>query len=523
MAKGKRLLVMRIAVLLLILLFAVAYAVAVGPYWKITPDSAAYVLGAKSLAAGEGYAAWGRSIPLFPPLTSLVFSLLLRLFPDTYLLLNGLVTAAVLASLFLFWKLMRSLPETAPGLLIVLLSLGSVPLFRESTFLLSDIFFMFFSAGSLLFLEKIVGGRSSLWAVPASGFLLAACMTRSAGIAMLVSVFGFIVLSLSGRRDGEEFGSRKTRLLLLALVLVLPLLFTIFWGVRNSRLGLSYFDLFFQKVAYVPEAGTVSLLDLFGRFFSHMKRFLGIGDLLSNAPSLGFQTAATAGRFLGTGLFFWGLCCSLRKKATITALYALFYLLLVEMNQAETGFRLLVPLIPLLFYYAWRGLADIGSRLRIRPSRPAGKTAVVCLAAYFVFHLGLGMRDMLRSIPGEHRSPFGSYPLKYEANYDAQKMALWLRENSPPETIVLSQHARMWSVVTGRRGLDFPFSRDPGKLLALLDRQDIAYVLVDKNKPMVRAYLIPVLQAHPEKFELVIEEERASLYRVEKHFPLFIP
>jgi len=505
-----------VAALLLILIFAVVYAAAVGPYWKITPDSSSYVLGAKSLARGEGYTVRGNPVQLFPPLTSMIFSVFHRLSPDNYRLLNGVVTLFALASLFLFWRLFRDSLGNVAGLVIVLLSMGSVYLFQQSTFLLSDIFYMFFSAASLLAFENLMGGKSRFWVFPAGGALLGACLTRSAGIALLAAVIVAMLVFLAGKRTrGAEAGGSASALWL-ALAFVLPLLFTVLWGVRNARQGLSYFDLFFQKEAYVPEAGYATLLDLLCRFFSNLKRFLGIGEVLSNAPSDGLPVIQAVARFIGTGLFFWGLFRSLKKELTLTALYATLYLLLIEMNQAETGFRLLVPLVPICFFYAWRGLADIGSRLRLGAETPAGKAAAVCLVGYVLLYLGVGMSDMLHRLPREHQSPFGAYPVKYEANYDAQRLALWLRANSPAQTRYLCQHARMWDVVTERRGFDFPFSRDPRKLMNTLVGENIDYVLVDKNKEMVGAFLMPVLQAFPSKFELVIEAERASLYRIKK-------
>lgn len=175
-----------------------------------------------------------------------------------------------------------------------------------------------------------------------------------------------------------------------------------------------------------------------------------------------------------------------------------------------------VPILPMCFFYAWKGLEDIGARLRRRVAGPVGKAAAVCLGLYVFLYLAVGMRDMLHRLPGEHRSPFGAHPAKYEANYDAQRLALWLRENSPAETRYVCQHAEMWDFITERRGFEFPFSPDSSKLMNKLGLNHIDYVLVDKNKNNVKKYLIPVLQAYPSKFELVIEAERASLYRVKK-------
>ena len=47
------------------LLFSFLYVSAISSYWKITPDSATYVLAGKSLAQGEGYKEMGKAIQTY--------------------------------------------------------------------------------------------------------------------------------------------------------------------------------------------------------------------------------------------------------------------------------------------------------------------------------------------------------------------------------------------------------------------------------------------------------------------------
>ena len=75
------------------------------PYWKITPDSTTYVVGGESIASGKGYLERGKPAPLFPPMTSLIFSFFILIFPKNYLVLNGVVTLFAFSSLLLFFFL----------------------------------------------------------------------------------------------------------------------------------------------------------------------------------------------------------------------------------------------------------------------------------------------------------------------------------------------------------------------------------------------------------------------------------
>jgi len=84
------------AILLALVLLAILYVMAIGPYWKISPDSVSYVSAAVSLASGQGYNEAGKPVILFPPVTSLMFCIAIMLFPGSYLALNAVVAAFAL-------------------------------------------------------------------------------------------------------------------------------------------------------------------------------------------------------------------------------------------------------------------------------------------------------------------------------------------------------------------------------------------------------------------------------------------
>ena len=95
-----------IVVVSLLLLFSIFYIAAISSYWKITPDSATYVFAGESLAVGEGYMEKGKPVELFPPMTSLIFSVFILIFPGSYFALNAVVTVFVFLSLFLCFILL---------------------------------------------------------------------------------------------------------------------------------------------------------------------------------------------------------------------------------------------------------------------------------------------------------------------------------------------------------------------------------------------------------------------------------
>ena len=66
----------------------------------------------------------------------------------------------------------------------------------------------------------------------------------------------------------------------------------------------------------------------------------------------------------------------------------------------------------------------------------------------------------------------------------------------------------------GRLGFAFPLSKNPEHLLSLLDAQQIKFILNDKKKKVGRQFLLPVIEAYPDRFSLVRDKRLASLYKV---------
>ncbi len=131
---------------------------------------------------------------------------------------------------------------------------------------------------------------------------------------------------------------------------------------------------------------------------------------------------------------------------------------------------------------------------------------------YVGAYLAYGAHGIIHAIPESHRSPFGAHPIKYGFNYDTQRLALRLKDESSPGDAYVCLHPNMMDLLTARKGYGFPLSRDPERLMKLLTDKRIRYVLVDKRKPSVRKFALPVIRSHPEEFRLIEDAKRASLY-----------
>lgn len=498
-----------ITIVVVVLLFSLLHLSAISSYWKITPDSATYVLAGKSLAAGEGYREMGKPVPLYPPVTSFVFSIFILFFPDSYFALNAVVTISVLLSLFLCFFLFKKNIGKIKSLIIVQLSMGSIFLFQQSTFLLSDALYMFFSILTLIVARGIYKRKGSwLDCILLGAIVLVVCMTRIVGLSLVLAIAIYSLVSVIQKRT-----KIKPDLVLMLLVVTICVLL---WEYRSFQLGVSHFKLIFQNEAWVDESGYISLVVLIKRLFMNLGDYAFIGSILTNQVFEKFPMIHTNIKLFvylcSVLLFCFGLFVAMRRTFTLINIYVIVYLLVLGPLGLYITKRWFVPILPFLFYYVLLGLEYGIEKTRnvIGPIVP--KIIHASLIIYIMCYLGTGLTHMLKVIPEEHKSPFGSFPIKRLYYYDTQRLAMWLGENSSPSDSYVCQHPIIWDVVTERKGYSFPFSRDQSKLLDLLKTKKIRYVLVDKKKEKVREFLLPVIHAYPNRFKLIKDEKEASLY-----------
>ena len=494
-----------IAIAPVILIFSLLYILAISPYWKITPDSATYVLAGKSLAAGQGYQVRGKPVVLYPPITSFIFSVPLLLFPESYLALRAVITIFTLLSIYLCFLLLKAEAGDLTAGIVALLSIGSIYLFRQSTLLLSDVFYMFFSLMALWFLQNARNKEPGwLGNVLAALTILVACMTRIVGLTLPLAIIGYALTDRLRRKTQINYP-----LVALMVVVILPVLL---WEYRNLQMGFSFFKLLAQNEPWIEEGGYVSLLGLVKRLFTNLSEYSEIGAILTNDMAASFfrQYRVAQLMFLSLlGLIFGtGLYISMTKNPSVSAIYSVLYIASVELYHPEVELRWFLPVLPFLFYYIVRGLECVLTKL----GSVLGSLCRSATVVYALCYLGYGFIYMLTALSEEHRSPFGSFPIKYPYNYDEQRLALWMRDYGSARAVYVCQHPAIMDLITERKGYTFPFSSDPKLLLELLRDKKIRYVLVDKTKPTVQEFLLPVITQYPTAFDLVKEERKASLY-----------
>ena len=495
-----------IFVILGIAIFSLFYISAISPYWKITPDSTTYVNGAKSIAVGKGYTTRGKAASLYPPMASLIFSPFVFFFPENYFALNLLVTIFLFLSMILVFILFQKEIGGWKSLAIVLLSLGSIYLFYESTRLLSDIFFMFFSIAAITFIKRSLNSGSAIVKyIFAAIFLSVACMIRLVGIdlALAIMIYAGICLPRNNKKRDHW---------ILILGAFISIVFIVLWEYRNMRIGYSYIGKFFSEQSGV--VGLNGIADMARDFiFGLGRKAVSITKLLTNGLTGKRLLFFYPLNIVFLLLLFFGLAISLKRKLTIINIYTCIYLghfFLLSPNRI----RYLLAVLPFLFYFLFIAIEWLIKKSRALEIPFATKLLYCLVIIYISGYLSYSGANMPKAVAWEHTSPFGEDTIKYEWNYDLQKLANWIRDNLPQEDTYMCMHPNVVDMITKRRGYYFPFTFNKAKILEYIDRKQINYVLVNKRKPVVQEFLIPVIKTYPERFELVRDEKNASLYKV---------
>jgi hypothetical protein len=177
---------------------------------------------------------------------------------------------------------------------------------------------------------------------------------------------------------------------------------------------------------------------------------------------------------------------------------------------SKEGERFLVPIIPILFYYLFqlltlivRGITRIGPLLARRKIIEA--VAVVILTGVFI---QWNWRSDVNIIKRERMHP-------YHTGYTAGilDVARWLKANTPPDTLVVSDLSSYVYLFSDRKTYHFTWVADPDEVFGSIRRIGADYVI---STPSGRSnkYLKPTLEAYAANFEAVHRQGTFVVYRV---------
>jgi len=481
-------------------LLAGLYVAAVGPFWNISPDSVTYVRVGQDLAQGRGL---GRAGAL-PVLTSFAYAPVLYFAPEGYGALNALATALLLLSLVVAYRLIRAKSGTTHAILVVGLTLAYTRFFRESTQLLSEPLYLLLTMIVLLFADRDRETDSRAGQVIAGCALILAALTRIVGLTLILAVLANEAWARRSRRPSRPVLLTLTLGALGAMVA---------WEVWSASQGNTTF--FLRELLQRPWGESSSVLtigDVLRTTLENRAWLPAPGAVLANAWIAREGLLDLIVYALGTVVFLGGLLLAIRRRVTITNLYAAIYTAVILYHIVMTGgtYRFMIPIAPLVFYYAL--IAATAAADRLRPAlRPWAR---VLGAAYVIWFVVTGLTYMVPRVGWEHRTPFPDSPSKRRSNVDVQRLGMRIGELSEPDERFAAAQRDMVQVFADRRGVDlYQLGGDASALLPWLRQKRIRYLLLDMTLD-TSADLAPAVEASPDVYEPIELLPGARLYRV---------
>lgn len=458
-------------------------------------DNAAYMILAESIESGQGY----RNIHLpgsprhaqYPPVYPLILTTA-RVFGGgliTFKLISLLLTSA---SLIFICLLARVRLGWSGGLAVTAAFAFNPVLLYYSHWVLSEAPFVLLTLVALWASERMLESRRWL-ALTVVGALLA-YLTRAAGLPMVVA----LLLALGWRRRWGNLGFVGG-----AAALVLGGWWM--WGrVAATESAEVYSNNFLLVNPYQPELGYATPADLIARLVNNVRLYTieVLPESLSGAaPAGAVSLPSLLAALLIVALVLIAFLKGIRRVQVVELFTALYLALIFIWPAVWTDRRFLLPLVPVLFLLSATGLVWCFEFLRVK--RPAWVLPVV--GALLVL---LTVPDHVRSI-GFNQScqkfyrqgdGLACYPPPWRAFVQT---AEWVRANTPEDAIVVSRKPRLFYYFGRRRGDVYPFTSDENAIFSFLDDIGADYVSVAPLSATTYRYLVPVINNHPDRFEIV--------------------
>lgn len=449
-------------------------------------DNAAYITLGRSLLERRAFLElWDPATPphtQYPPVFPLILALAMAIGLEPWVQLKAIVMllgAGAVAFTFL-WIRRRGRPLLALGVAALLAIAPGI--LTETHWILSDVPFWFFTVAALWAFERLPPGLHRRFAF-AVGATVLAYFTRSAGLPLVLAAFAWLAL----RRRWQQ-------LAVLAAVLG-PLAF-LWWLRARTQGGVDYVSQFLFVNPYSPELGRIGLTDLPARIGDNGEKYLRdhLPILLTGRNAAWMFWVSIAVVLTGALGWAWRL-----RRPAVPELFTPMYIgLLLVWPAVWSGERFLLPLMPLLLFYAGWLVVKAGrwAHPRAGPIAAAALLAAAVIAALPALSLQIrvGSQCTLAYRLGDR---FPCLPPEWS---DFFGVAEWTRLALPDSAVVISRKPRLFYVLSGHPGRIYPFTERPGAFFAAADSARARHLVFDFLDRPTQAYVRPVLIARPAAF-----------------------
>lgn len=398
-------------------------------------DDGVYLLLGRAIANGEGFhylhLPGAPAAVRYPPLYSLVLALLTRAAPDfpenlsLFLGLNVVMLGLAALGAFVFLRRQLGWREETAALAALVVTL-TTPTLSLAGALLSETLFLAALWPCLLLAERTVS-RAGVRQALLTGVAVAVLMLLRTHA---VALFGAVALLLVARRRWRDAA-------VFAISAILPQLPWMIWASRaESSLASPLRGAYGSYAGWLAEGlreGGASLLTSTVRTNLHELWLLFADRVQPGLPGL----AGHAALFAATALLIVGMW-RLARRTSVTVIFLAAYTAIV-LILAYAPWRYAWGVWPLVLLALACGVAELWSRARLRVTR-VGVAALTLVPAM----------AMLRTEVRSYAARSWEQPAR-DAGAQIAPLVEWVRRNTAPDDVVLSEGEQMVFLYTGRR------------------------------------------------------------------------
>jgi hypothetical protein len=498
--------------LVLIILFVPTYNSIFDSKVAFLEDNAGYYILGKSIADGNGY----KNIYLenkpaathFPPGYPAILAGVRMVAGDSISapkIFNGMMLGASLVILFFFFR--RIGMNIHLSFIINVLLIFNAHLLQYSTWIMSEVSYLFFSSLALLLLSYTDESKNPIKNIPFIAFIAltaASFYIRSLGVSLLAGAIFYFLLKLNWKYLGTTIAG--------FVILYFP------WYLRGRDLPAStYVENLTLKNFYNPDEGYATFSDFVDRFLENLERYFSveISSGMFGTP-VDYQADFTGGQ-LFTGILLVAVMLFAIFKLKTHRFLVLGYLLgtfgiLLLWPSVWFGIRFMFGIIPLLlglFIFGMYSLVIlILSKLKVENSK---LTQVILPFAFIVMlpsifgHVGDVQKKADEQLNPMFRHYFG--------------IAEWSKTNIPEGSVVMTRKPKLYYLYANHFVTGIPKESNIELFFQKLDERKVSHIAFYPNNIFQR-FFVPAYQAAPEKFKLIQKVSNPDVYLFEYHTEL---
>jgi hypothetical protein len=416
----------RAAIAIVLLLVTGVFLASMRPYWNFSFDGHQYAGAARNLAQGKGLTMYGTAFRWQPPFLSIYWAPAF-LVPFSPLVVQLLQMAAMVATSLLSYMMVRGRVSEGAALFVAAIVGLNTKLVLNAVGCLSEAPFMALSIGALCAAAVVFDGRRTRWPMVMVAAVLSACaaQTRSVGVLLPVA-FGLAAVF-------SKHGAWRGKLAAVVVVATVAYVPYVAWHNYNShqpRITLQSFPNYPDNLEELlgsnkaASRGAPLLASLSNCASELWRRVTTYGPLRVEQclPAMVAPLKDMSNR--SGGLAWWGyLLCApwmaailwgwgrrLKSHASAAEFYFALYLALLVLWPGDEHGRLLLPIVPLAWYYLLSVFGKYADRTGDAPSAQAPwhkstallavvtAVSLVAASAAITTYCGIGMDRRVKAI-----------------------------------------------------------------------------------------------------------------------------